>query len=45
MDKLIAVGIGIGLGWWLKARADERRHLRAENEALKARLNDKAENK
>jgi len=41
MDKLFAVGVGIGLGWWLKARSDERKNLRRENEALKTRLNEK----
>jgi hypothetical protein len=41
MDKLIALGIGIGVGYWLKCRADERAQLKRENLELKAKLEGK----
>jgi len=43
MEKLILVSVGVGLGWWLKSRNDERNELRRENEILRNKMKEKGE--
>ena len=41
MDKIIAVGIGIAVGWWLRGCSEDRRRLKEENAALVSRIRER----